>query len=95
MDGNLYDVQFLDGTCIGLYNGCDEISDFTFQTQSSAALASQALLDQVFLDGPLGNFDSDPTLTFGCSSFYECEVWTADSLYAAMGSLPPGGKGCV
>ena len=66
VDGNLYDVQFLDGTCIGLYNGCDEISDFTFQTQSSAALASQALLDQVFLDGPEGMFDSVPSGINGC-----------------------------
>ena len=45
VDGNLYDVQFLDGTCIDLYDGCDDVSDFTFQTQASAALASQALLD--------------------------------------------------
>jgi hypothetical protein len=29
-------------------------------------LASQALLDQVFVDGPEGNFDSTPSLTNGC-----------------------------
>jgi hypothetical protein len=29
VDGNLYDVQFLDGSCISLYSGCDEDSDFT------------------------------------------------------------------
>ena len=65
VDGSLYDVQFLDGTCIALYNGCDDVSDFTFQTSAAAILASQALLDQVFLDGPLGNFDSIPGLTRG------------------------------
>ena len=27
VDGSLYDVQFLDGSCIDLYNGCDEVSD--------------------------------------------------------------------
>jgi hypothetical protein len=43
VDGSLYDVQFLDGTCIDLYDGCDEVSDFTFQTSASAVLASQAL----------------------------------------------------
>ncbi len=64
--GNLYDVQFLGGTCIDLFNGCDDVSDFTFQTEASALLASQALLDQVFLDGLLGSFDSDPHLTNGC-----------------------------
>ena len=66
VDGSLYDVQFLDGTCIDLFNGCDDVSDFTFQTQASAVLASQALLDQVFLDGVGGLFDSDPHLTNGC-----------------------------
>jgi hypothetical protein len=66
VDGSSYNVEFLDGTCIALYNGCDDVSDFTFQNMSAAALASQALLDQVFLDGPLGDFDSVPYLTVGC-----------------------------
>ena len=66
VDGSLYDVQFLDGSCIDLYNGCDDVSDFTFQTQASAFLASQALLDQVFLDGVDGSFNSQPPLTHGC-----------------------------
>ena len=64
--GTLYNVEFLDGTCIDLYNGCDDVSDFTFQTAAAVVLAAQALLDQVFLDGVLGDFDSDPTLTNGC-----------------------------
>ena len=66
VDGSLYDVQFLDGTCIDLYNGCTDVSDFTFPTSASAILASQALLDQVFLDGVDGQFDSAPSLTNGC-----------------------------
>jgi hypothetical protein len=44
VDGSLYDVQFLDGTCIDLYNGCDDVSDFMFQTGASPLLASQALV---------------------------------------------------
>jgi len=77
VDGNLYDVQFLDGTCIDLYNGCDEVSDFTFQTQAAAILAAQALLDQVILDGGVGQFDSQPGLTFGCiSAAAFCDVLT-------------------
>ena len=82
VDGNLYDVQFQrDGSCIDLYNGCDEVSDFTFQTNASATLATQALLDQVFLDGPEGSFDSDATLTHGCdnagANFYTfCQLMT-------------------
>ena len=76
VDGGLYDVQFLDGTCIDLYNGCDYVSDFTFQTEASANLASQALLDQVFLDGPSGNFDSVPGLTNGCNDTTNCVAYT-------------------
>jgi hypothetical protein len=76
VDGSLYDVQFLDGTCIDLYNGCDEVSDFTFQTQASAVLASQTLNEQVFLDGVAGNFDTDPSLTNGCSDPSACFFFT-------------------
>ena len=66
VDGSYYDVQFLDGTCIDLYNGCDDVSDFTFRTEASATLASQALFDQVFLDGEEGAFDTQSILTNGC-----------------------------
>jgi hypothetical protein len=76
VDGSLYDVQFLDGTCIDLYNGCDEASDFTFQTEASAVLASQALLDQVFLDGVDGLFDTSPQLTNGCNILESCHTIT-------------------
>lgn len=64
VDGDLYDVEFLDGTCIDLFTGCDEASDFTFQAEAAALLASQALLDQVFINGTYG-FDSFPYLTNG------------------------------
>ena len=65
VDGSLYDVQFLDGTCIQLYNGCDEASDFTFQTGFHARNASLALLLQVFR----GRFNHEPHLTNGCSLY--------------------------
>ncbi len=65
--GALFDVEFGDGTCSALFDGCDEPSDFPFTTLSSALAAAQALLDQVFLDGVLGNFDTLPELTSGCS----------------------------
>jgi hypothetical protein len=73
--GAFYNVEFLDGTCIALYNGCDSLSDFTFQTIADATLASQALLDQVFVDGT-SLFDTDPALTFGCIHDNRCQVLT-------------------
>ena len=85
VDGISYNVEFLEGTCIALYGGCDEASDFTFTTESAAMLASQALLDQVFLDGGLGNFDTDVDLTFGCTgSTPHCDAITP---FAVGGSL--------
>ncbi len=63
---NGYDVEFVDGSCIELFNGCDDVSDFTFVDRGSARTAAQALLDQVFIDTPMGLFDSSPWLTKGC-----------------------------
>ena len=65
--GKLFDVQFVDGTCIGVFGGCDESSDFAFTNETDARAAGQALLDQVFLDTPEGMFDSDSDLTVGCT----------------------------
>jgi hypothetical protein len=64
VNGDLYDVEFLDGTCTVLFTGCDEASDFTFSSFAAATLASQALLDQVFLDAA-DTFDTSPDLTNG------------------------------
>ncbi len=64
--GELYDVNFADGTCAGLFGGCDDVSDFFFDNEADAVAASQALLDQVFINGPAGPFDAAPFLTVGC-----------------------------
>jgi hypothetical protein len=64
----LYDVKFVDGTCVALFSGCNEPVDFTFHSSSAAQVASQALLGQVFLNVPDGPFDLDARLTFGCES---------------------------
>jgi hypothetical protein len=74
--GTLYDVVFVDTTCIGAFSGCDSNTNSTFDTLSAADTASQALLDQVFLDLSSGNFDIDPSLTFGCPNGFGCDVWT-------------------
>jgi len=82
LENSAYDVEFHDGTCFGLFDLCNDTSDFLFDTQADATLASQALLDQVFLDSGIGNFDSDPDLTNGCNrttgelSFNYCVVYT-------------------
>jgi PEP-CTERM motif len=80
--GTLYDVEFVDGTCIALFDGCDDVvADFTFATQAAATSANQALLDQVLLDTGLGAFDTNPALTFGCSlTTFNCDINTPFNL---------------
>jgi hypothetical protein len=80
--GNLYDVEFLDGSCIALFDGCDSASDFTFNTSAEAVLASQSLLDQVFVDGVLGNFDTTPDLTVGIELSHVGNAWTVYTVEA-------------
>jgi hypothetical protein len=64
--GKLYDVTFNDGTCIALFSGCDDVSDFVFKTEATAAAASLALLQQVFGgDFEGGLYDLDASLTAG------------------------------
>ena len=74
--GTLYDVRFVDGTCIALFSDCDQVADFTFQSAAAAHLASLALLADVFQDGPSGAFDTRPELTNGCTSQRVCLVLT-------------------
>lgn len=76
--GTMYDVRFVDGTCNAVFSDCQAGAPnaFAFHTQGSAHEASQALLDQVFLDGPQGNFDSDLSLTSGCASDRICDAIT-------------------
>jgi opacity protein-like surface antigen len=68
VNGASYDVEFVEGTCAALFGGCDSISDFPFQNEADATTAMQALLDQVFTDGPVGQFNSDYSMTLGCDT---------------------------
>jgi hypothetical protein len=73
--GAFYTVEFVDGSCAALFTGCDDAAaDFTFLTKKAALRAAQALLDQVFVDGPVGHFDSQPSLTAGCQTPSGCSV---------------------
>ena len=72
VDGNYYDVAFIDGTLADLYNGADEITDFTLYYSNNAtdkaylaSLAAEALLEQVFVD----LYDAQPTLINGVYTY--------------------------
>ena len=64
---NTYNVTFADGNCTSVYGGACSTSYFDFTNAADATSAGQALLDQVYLDGPQGNFDTVTNKIFGCS----------------------------
>jgi hypothetical protein len=77
VNGSLYDVSFVDGSCVGLFGGCDQVSDFDFQTSADALAASQALLDSVLIDTGSYMFDTHWWLVSGCgTTAYPCGVFT-------------------
>jgi hypothetical protein len=85
IEGASYEVSFRDGTCASVFSGCDSVSDFEFQSASSSLVASQALLDQGFIDvfppstyDPAFAFDGRPGLTRGCllGAYRECQALT-------------------
>jgi hypothetical protein len=67
--GATYNVEFAEGTCAGVFGGCDNAgADFTFQNLADATAAGDALFAQVIS----GTVDTDPSLTLGCSSATLC-----------------------
>ena len=87
--GVSYDVRFVDGTCANLYDGCNSVSDFAFDTKREANAATAVLLRDVLVDGPLGRFDSDPTLVEGCDAS-RCSIYTPYRNDRSRASLSAG-----
>jgi len=69
--GALYDVTFVDGTCVGVFGVCD-VAHFDFSSKPVAVAAAEALLDQVFIN----QFDTNTGLTYGCVPSLFCDVMT-------------------
>ncbi|MGR3375007.1 MAG: VPLPA-CTERM sorting domain-containing protein [Pseudooceanicola nanhaiensis] len=83
VNGTLYNVSFSgEGTCATNFSGCDELSDFAFTDQASAAAAGQALLNDVFVLG----FDSAPEDTLGCDDWLECLAYIPFALPESSGT---------
>ena len=75
ISGKKYNVEFLAGSCIDVFNGCDDASDFAFSTEEEGRLATIALREQVWIDSVLGQFDSRPELTRGCTNVFGCSAF--------------------
>ena len=48
VNGNFYNVRFLEGSCANVFTICD-VPSFTFRNQTDASMAAQVLLDQVLI----------------------------------------------
>jgi hypothetical protein len=64
---NIYNVSFVEGTCIELF-GVAMKEQIFFQDTATAFTAFSGLMEQGLLDGRLGQFDSNPQLTYGCDN---------------------------
>jgi hypothetical protein len=82
-----YNVEFRDGTCVGLIPACDYFKTavlFTINNLTEATAAGQALVDQVFLNTGLGNFDTNPALTRGCTWATYCNIFSPFELGSGL-----------
>jgi hypothetical protein len=92
VSGVEYNVEFLDGS----YNQALGTTPITFTSADSALVASQALLDQVFVNSDLyGNFDdilsgSTYFFTRGCTSFLVCSAMTPFGFHQTEDTLSYG-----
>jgi len=86
--GFIYNVEFVDGTCADNFIGCDELSDLPITDIDLARAAGEALFDFVFIDSPLGNFNTDPSLTFGCNSPISCGLNIPYNIVFTAGGFP-------
>jgi len=88
VNGIFYEVEFVDGTCISLFPssyGAPDCAPPFLSKRVQARQAARALIDQVFLDGPKGPFDTSPALTRGCSDPDVCNVLILDDVYCEEG----------
>ena len=81
--GNKYDVFIGDGSCVGLFDGCDAQSDFPFQA-SDAVGASSALQALLVSDG---RFMNAPYDILGCTEISSCNILTPSDYSIAFGTL--------
>jgi len=86
----LFDVAFVDGSFNNIFGGVLPTiysSSSLFTPIGFAAMASDALLNSVFLDGSFGAFDTHPEYTNGCASTVNCSVYTPYAIDVSTNTL--------
>ncbi|WP_101760519.1 hypothetical protein [Oceanicoccus sp. KOV_DT_Chl] len=77
VNNSFYSIRLSEGSCIDIFNGCDQVTDFTFHTFDEAMLASQALVDQLFI----GAWDRTDDSLLGCDDEFYCGLLTVYNPY--------------
>lgn len=93
LNGMLFDVAFVDGSCAEVFGRCDDNSNFLFSSVEETHAASLALFDLFNSPGNEALTDS-PELINGCTSTRSCSIHTGwgttvfptDGLLRVLGS---------
>ena len=80
-----FDVSFQDGSCIGLYNGCDSNAEDIFPIVPPHGAANAALLSL------LGLFSDSPELIRGCESTSDCYITSPINIHLVGNPSISGG----
>lgn len=85
--GVKYDVRFSSNTFVSLFSG----APMAFQSSPELAQeASYAMLNQVFVDGPAGDFSRAPGRVAGCwNAPYTCYIYTPWRRFLDNATAPP------
>ncbi len=83
VNGILYDVAIGDGTCVSLFNGCDQPADFPFTSSSETSDALNALFSLI----SQSPYQQSPTSFSGCVSPVICALATPYSLAQGFATL--------
>ncbi|PPD31698.1 MAG: hypothetical protein CTY19_13320 [Methylomonas sp.] len=80
--GKLYDMELKDGTCVLLFGGCDEQSDFPFD-----AAGTQLALTQLQILISSSAFSNSPGLISGCPSSFICSFINPYEIHNVSGFI--------
>lgn len=81
----VFDVSFLDGSCISLFGGCDSVVEDLTQISTHHGAANAALLVAI------GAIADSPSLIRGCESSTDCLITTPSNINLAGGGSVSGG----
>lgn len=79
VNGTLYNVDFLEGSCYTFFAPCLSNDDLDFDI-TLALDASWALKEQAFDVPEWSLYTSNPSMTNGCEDLYGCTIFTAYSV---------------